>query len=436
MKITDAIRLGHVNVKAQFRRSLMIIIVIGVAFSLVFALNFMVQGLKDGLLRIMNKPADGKVLLLTDIARKRTQNGDEVIITVDGAKEKRVAVEVGRAGGEILGEMLMAGNGLTALPKEILAPEIEVDLGKVPEGVTPVLPSYSMASYWAKISIPVQTKPERKLRIREDVKEAMLGKIHDYGIIGEIMVVGMMPSPAGVSSLAIGPGDDLNPLNILLQMVGVGGNEVFAVQDEDEGDAKTSGWMLASFPNAEKAKAYVMSEGICFAMLSACQGGDAGVMEVFGAPVSTLFWIEVAQTVVNVISVILVVVALVIMFFTVLRLIGQNSRTIALYHAMGATRKDVALIYLMYVLELCLLAAGVGIMIGLGVALGMSWANGEALSMAINLAYDAPGEKLWLVGWSWNNLLVVGLMLAMAPICILLSYGQFSDKKLAKRLKA
>ena len=60
----------------------------------------------------------------------------------------------------------------------------------------------------------------------------------------------------------------------------------------------------------------------------------------------------VMQLIINVISVVLGVIAMIVVVFTSIRLVDQDKQNIALYYSLGATARQVRIIYLCYFLEL------------------------------------------------------------------------------------
>ena len=81
------------------------------------------------------------------------------------------------------------------------------------------------------------------------------------------------------------------------------------------------------------------------------------------------------------------------------------------------------------------MAVGFAIVVGLALAAVLSLVNMTNLVQVFSLGFGIEVEGIWLVGW--NNLLlyVVGAIMAAAILVVILSDGQFADKKLARKIK-
>ena len=102
---------------------------------------------------------------------------------------------------------------------------------------------------------------------------------------------------------------------------------------------------------------------------------------------------------------------------------------------MGATRGQVRLVYLSYLLILSLMTVAFSLAVGLGMALLLGAVNGEAISQVFWMGFGVEPGKIWLVGWNWMIWVMVAVILLSAVLAILLSNGQFASKKLARKMK-
>ena len=137
-----------------------------------------------------------------------------------------------------------------------------------------------------------------------------------------------------------------------------------------------------------------------------------------------------------VIEVIILIVAVVIATFTFAHLVDQDANTIALYRSMGATANNIYLIYFLYLLELCLLALVVSLLLGVVVVGVMAWMNAGALAEKWQ-SFWALSElpKVSLFGIDWHFWMVVIVMLLIAPAALIFTQGRFSSRHIAKQLK-
>ena len=159
------------------------------------------------------------------------------------------------------------------------------------------------------------------------------------------------------------------------------------------------------------------------------------VVSAVSDPIMTYENLQNVWLVFMVVVAVLTVIALIIAVSTYGRLIGKDMKIIALYHALGATKGQIWVVYAVYLLMLSMMAVGFAIVVGLALAAVLSLVNMTNLVQVFALGFGLETEGVWLVGW--NNLLlyVVGAIMAAAILVVILSDGQFADKKLARRIK-
>ena len=133
---------------------------------------------------------------------------------------------------------------------------------------------------------------------------------------------------------------------------------------------------------------------------------------------------------------VLLVAGSLILALTMAHVLTQNTKTFVLYRTLGASRLQVEGIYLLYLVMLGGLALGLAMVVALVVA-GLAtaglwtWLSEMAARTYPGVGFRAP----ILLGWSgWLGLLA-GVMLAAVPLALLLCQDQFSERKLALKLK-
>ncbi len=136
------------------------------------------------------------------------------------------------------------------------------------------------------------------------------------------------------------------------------------------------------------------------------------------------------------ICVVLLVVSALVLAFTLAHLVSQSARTFALYRSLGASRGQILLIYFLYLLEICfwamLLAMGIAIILA-GVATATLW---NYLSEQFSRHYPGVGfVPPILLGLNWMCAEVVAWIFGSAPVAFLLCLDQFSEKKMALKMK-
>ena len=122
--------------------------------------------------------------------------------------------------------------------------------------------------------------------------------------------------------------------------------------------------------------------------------------------------------------------ALVITFITQLRLLGHNPRSIALYYSLGASTRQVRLIHFTHLVLLDLLAGVCAILIGFLLALILNLINLGNLTELYTTLYGLPASTVFLIGWSWSQLLLLVFLLPTAPLCILCARRALTNKQL------
>lgn len=133
---------------------------------------------------------------------------------------------------------------------------------------------------------------------------------------------------------------------------------------------------------------------------------------------------------------VLLVAGSLILALTMAHVLTQNTKTFVLYRTLGASRLQVEGIYLLYLVMLGGLALGLAMVVALTVA-GLATAGlwGWLVEIAAR-TYPGVGFRApILLGWSGWLGLVAGVMLVAVPLALLLCQDQFSERKLALKLK-
>lgn len=117
--------------------------------------------------------------------------------------------------------------------------------------------------------------------------------------------------------------------------------------------------------------------------------------------------------------------AAIIIWFTISRIIVDNRKETAVYRAMGAKRRDVTTIYIVYVLLVALQITVVSIVLGVAVALAVDYFYGSALTdtavAAFGIIDDAPRFSLFslesqLLPVIVGSIFIVSVMASIQPL--------------------
>lgn len=120
----------------------------------------------------------------------------------------------------------------------------------------------------------------------------------------------------------------------------------------------------------------------------------------------------------------IIVVAIFVMAGTFGRIISDEKREVAVFRAVGATRLDITIVYIVYALSLALFAAVITFVIGYLVAILVHSALANDLSAAMRLTYGVLDEavkmKLYTIDFSipivMATVIVTGLVSILIPL--------------------
>lgn len=134
--------------------------------------------------------------------------------------------------------------------------------------------------------------------------------------------------------------------------------------------------------------------------------------------------------------IVLTITSVLILAFTMAHLLASDTKTFMLYRSIGASRLQLLGIYFAYLLELCarttLLAIAIGLSLA-GIVTVVGW--NSCLAQLTSIYPDAPTILPILFGLNWQCLIVIFCIFSAAPISFLLCLDQFSNRKIAQKLK-
>lgn len=437
MHLLDYLRLGWANIVAHKKRAAIVVVIVGVLFGVLTAGCLLIQGLEDATLDVMLEPTSEKVLVRTVAQQSFCE--DICDIATDREEIREV---IAKWNGE---EVAVMAAGLTgsvyAVAPELVQNAVEADFTSIPDDAIPVLASTSTLAGWLQISTAdTHAEPEVKLRVVQSVREQSLGKIIEFA--GQkYFVAGILPGGFGVHNLSLTAiKDRKNPLNILLDGISTGSSQTL-VLDNGEAELSPTEEIWATFASVAEAQGYIndiathncnsleVEVGICSRMKQLVAA------TVVGDPVRIYENFVGIWTVLKILIVVLAVIACIVTMSTYVRLVGRDTKVIALYHAMGSTKKQIVGVYCVYLLGLSLLASAFSLVLGAGLVLIVNLINMTKLTQIFTIGFGVEEAPVWLFGWNNWIALFVGLLLVMAPLCTILSWRQFASKKLAQKMK-
>lgn len=464
MRTLDYLRLGMAGMKAHKKRALVVVMIVGLLFGVVAAGAFFLQGLKEVALAEMLAPTEGKVLVMSSVDTRACGEDCEVAAEVEKMKEK-----IGEYGGEVVPAVVrQTAEGMFYVVDEGVFGEVfsgvKAEASGEDEAMTVVVP-LEVAAVLAGIEMPESgvSVAERMVAIYK-VREAALGRTVESETGARYEVAGILPGGVYATDLSlVYVGQSGNPLNMLFGQVKTGVSQSFGVgQAEDGGqaeaenglaeagttgdgqaedvDAEAMGMVLAVFEDIEAAEGYYRNEVNYCAEVDRMMGRCSEeyryqVAAAVADPLGTYDNLQQVWLVFKIAAAVLAAIAVLIALSTYVRLLGGDVKIIALYHAMGATGWQIRLVYLTYLVMLSVLAVGFAVILGLGLAAGLSLVNMAALKEVFAMGFGVVVEEIWLVGWSGVIWWLAGALLVAAVLAVVLGNGNFASKGLAKRMK-
>lgn len=215
------------------------------------------------------------------------------------------------------------------------------------------------------------------------------------------------------------------------------GGEVVDLTDEQKaeiGEEIPESVVIAKFTNLKNAYEYYSKADARELHYSA---DDYQIAELFSNQVSVYrYFRDKNKDFIRPASVVLMAVSAFILAFTMAHLIASSTKTFVLYRSIGASRGQILSIYFMYLLELCVKAAVFAVILALvlaGVGTAVAW--NYLLEQLTTLYPQAPQFLPILLGVNWRCLETIVCMFLAAPVSFLLCLDQFSNKKIAQKLK-
>lgn len=230
---------------------------------------------------------------------------------------------------------------------------------------------------------------------------------------------------------------DYKDRGLILERISNYGGEITTLTNEQKaeiGEEIPVSFVLAKFDNLENAYRYYSKTDAKELHYNA---DDYEILELFSNQVRAYrYFREKNRSFVRPASIVLMIVSAFILAFTMAHLIASSTKTFVLYRSIGASRVQLLIIYFVYLMELCVRAAIFAICLGLVLAAimtGVGW--NYLLERLIEVYPNVPEFPPILLGVNWQCFEVIVCMFLAAPVSFLLCLDQFSNKKIAQKLK-
>lgn len=417
MKLRDVGRLATANLRQSRRRSVTVILTMAVIFGLAIGAGFFVRGMRNFMIGAAVEQTE-KIYISAGYAVGGAM-GAVGVESPEGALAELAGLPVEQYDGKEVGIVKTyshAGLGQDYVISQSVAEALSIDaLREVPDG---------------KIGILIAQGREGEVELPE-----------------EFVAVGEFRSPKRDNLLVNGP----SPSNLFVGGLWNYGAAEYYILDGVEteryfaDDKAPLVSIVVEFSRYQQALKFyndVQSDAVDGVPIAVSYGGDSyGLMadDFVGHTMSVVRNMDYTINVILApIIVVLAIIALLVTVSTFVHLIESDAPTIALYKARGASIWQLYLVYFVYLLELCVLAAVLSIIVGLMLALGMSVMSvamgfGEAVQGFFGLE-RAPIIVI-LAGVDATFWRALGLMLLVAPVVLLLTSWRFSSRHIAKSLK-
>ncbi|MBQ3464242.1 hypothetical protein IJH27_00160 [Candidatus Saccharibacteria bacterium] len=455
MKLIELIKLGHRSVSAHKKRSLITIFLISILSGAFLSFIFLIEGLVKTIDDYSkNLRGDSSVITLTTNCKSA---GD---CSSASTLETLVAEKARPYGGKTLVSLESA----YFIPEEYLRPLVEVSLASLKsEETSPRLyriVSLETAASLADPSSNSRTGSTKVYSLSEinSIKNSVLGKefveTHqffssaetaegDSATYEEVTVSYVVVGVVGTSEVDLSEAvnfDSHGPFSLVFQNIrsGVAHNDIY-IDDGSELVTSLKSYkeyavpaVLTKFTSTLSAFNYYDHED-CSANINC--SGEYSVSEWIGGSLAVRSSIKSSMLVIYLVGAIVTLATLTISVFSFIRLVNENAGSAALYHSLGASNLDIFLIYLSYLIEICLMSIILSSVIGLIIAVVMSSQYSLELSDLLTSMFARDVSVEYLFGFGTEVLVVYGAILLSAPLCSLLTLDQLSAANIAKRLK-
>ncbi len=427
MRLRDVAHISTKSLKAQPRRTFFLIVSTGVVFGLVLMVNLWWQGLQNTYIEYASRATNGKVVLW---ANELTSGSDGMAGQDGHFGREEIIQDLQKFGAKILGDAQIYGAyGGLVLGGENFSGLIEIDTKKAPKDAAPILVSDFLAEQLIGEGYSGITKIARqKQQNYEDYRAALLGKVFADGQGDKYFVVGFAPGSSFIDNLSfeqiIYKNDSVfNPfLRNIPTLEGIpivinNGADGWKVTSFEEMTGGAS--VVASFESLDKANEYLEYGKGEFMSLSLLER-EYSVRVVAGMSPETDYIFRQFSMVINIASIVLIVVAGIVVVFTAIRLVDQDCQNIRLYYSIGADSRQVRMLYLCYFVELMVGVLVFALAIASVMVILFNVIYRELLGIQAMLAFSLA-EVPFVVWYGVNIeiLVILGIILLMAPVCVL-----------------
>lgn len=435
MKLKNTLQLAWQSLKNDKKRSFLTILTMGIIFTVVFAANFWLQGIENTYLRFAGEKTYGLVSIpLRELESFNTETGEvsfkELSADFIESEKSRLISEVEMFGGQYLDVVSYDNQYNLILPKGIIKEYIEIDLSSAPSEATPILITDDKIDSWQQTlennssAVARTTKSfEARLNNYQSVRSSYLGQTVVSQEIN-YYIVGFAPDGFSITDLSYEylQKGQYNILDPILKLITTPKSRsiVFDATSSKENNSAVLN-LLFSFDSRSAARNYLQSDKVN----SSSRDHDdskADFSIIIGADTDFYSSMSFLHLALDVISAFLVVVALTIIIFTSIRLVDNDQKVIALYRSLGASSRQIRVIYLARFFLLSLFATLSAFFLALIALLIYSRVEQSHLSTIFTLAFSlSEAPNIVILGLNWEIAVIAMISLLASPLLAVFS---------------
>ena len=433
MRFYDCLRLAAATITRQKGRTIKTLIICGLLPAIISGASFLTFGVFQVSNRAINAATAGRIIVT---AEPDANYGAD-------ASQAELATLIQHYGGSLIEDIALASTTdgtYPILPAALFSPDIQALADQAPADSIPIVLPVSTAITWLQTAETSADPAATSLPLLNSTTDASLA----HSTLGQTItspsgqnyfLAGLIASSVGINNITFADPimsyyvqELITPRSatpVLLRTAGSAANL----------PTETSTALWAYFTSATDAYRFFADpavncdqfdrqEQICPDTFRYAATAPLGFELSFRWSYQNLFSFHTG------LALVLGAFTLIIAFITQLRLLGHNPRSIALYYSLGASTRQVRLIHLTHLILLDLLAGACSILVGLLLALILNLINLGNLTELYTTLYGLPTSTVFLLGWSWSQLLLLIFLLPTAPLCILCARRALTNKQL------
>lgn len=448
LRLRDALRLAFVNLAGNRRRTSLIVMTVVVLFAPMLSLAFLAQGVRNSILDTSALQTGGAVYIQTGFLADIYYGAEERVITpapenADEILRERIAAHHG----EIVGTITAARRSLGWNYDLISASAIEAFRGDTAPSLAAnaTTPATDLNTSTANtLASPLPAITNSNLHLSDPALSILAtypGTKTRFSLQGASAALGFFTDAISGTPSQTFLIDDGSPAIQSYRDQALADWRARCQQTyQSTCDYRPSlpELYIVRFANPRDAAAYQTAVG--FDSLRYGYDTNANyqylIADLFNNTLSVAGATTSAQFIIYVVMGAFLILALILIVTTLSHAADEDAAIIALYHSLGASTRAVHLIYFLYLLLLCLLAALISFLVALLFASPIALIVAAPFAASLQTFYQlSTPPAISCLGLDGFALLLLTAILLIAPLALLLTFHQFSTKHLSRKLK-